>query len=857
MSPDPRIVAAVADWQSAAERGSPISVDDLCRDYPDIADHLQEAIRQLRPLYGQWATGAESGTAQPPDTARYQFQTIIGRGGMGEVWEGYDRLLDRRVAIEVARNRLGVPPGTPFRQEARLVAGLEHPSIVPVHDLGELQDGQSFFVMRLVEGKTLGELLHARPHPLHHLPHYLHVFEQVCQAVAVAHSRPVPIVHRDLKPSNVMVGPFGDVQVIDWGLAKFLHPKVGGGEQFDVAVGGNEAIGSAPVAMAGLETRTGDVKGTWAFMPPEQARGERGQVDVRADVFGLGGILCIILTGSPPFIAGELGKSGEGDLSEAFERIARSGTDAELIDLARQCLAPDPSHRPPNAGAVAHAVSAFRTGAEERAQEAARKQAAAEARAEAEAARADETTRRTAAEAEAARLDRAARERMVRDQAIASALLEQTEAALRSGNSERAADALNEAGRRIAEGRVDDLGIRLDQCRADHATLRELNRIDDARWMFNDGQLPPVGTVVLWLVTEFRRYGVVPGRTPSQEAAERINSSAIRERLLTSLEVWFVLGGRDPMVREILAAADPDEFRNAARYTSYSRAAGQWEARHRPVPAEQPGWFAVAHGDDRSLDVATRERLLLAFHRVRPDSLPVLMTLAGLAPAGSPAFADRSAGWYRAALAVAPRSSVARNNLGAALKDRGDVGAAIAEFEEAVGLDPGNAHAHSNLGCGLVGRDPKRAVTECREAVRLNPGDAVAHSNLGSCLIADGDQEGALVSFRRAVELDPAYAKAQNNLGSCLHHLGDRAGAIKSYRAAIRLDPGYALAHYNLGVVYHELGEYQEVAVAARKALECEPTNANARGLLESAVQKLPRQHWRITDSAQTRRSEG
>src|SRR5262249_38149662 len=107
-----------------------------------------------------------------------------------------------------------------FEEEARHVSGLEHPSIVPIYDLGELPDGRPFFVMKLVHGPTLAELLGARTSLAEDLPRWVEVLEQVCEAVAFAHTR--GLIHRDIKPSNVMVGSFGEVQVMDWGLAKFL-----------------------------------------------------------------------------------------------------------------------------------------------------------------------------------------------------------------------------------------------------------------------------------------------------------------------------------------------------------------------------------------------------------------------------------------------------------------------------------------------------------------------------------------------------------------------------------------------------------------------------------------------------------
>src|SRR5262249_39077870 len=144
--------------------------------------------------------------------------------------------------------------------------------------------------MKLIEGRTLAELLRQRASPEDDLPHWLGVFETVCQTLAYAHSQGV--IHRDLKPHNVMVGAFGEAQVMDWGLARVLGTPDPG----------QAADGCAETKTPWEQlTQSGEVMGTPAYMPPEQARGERGCVNQRSDVFGLGAILCEILTGRPPF----------------------------------------------------------------------------------------------------------------------------------------------------------------------------------------------------------------------------------------------------------------------------------------------------------------------------------------------------------------------------------------------------------------------------------------------------------------------------------------------------------------------------------------------------------------------------
>jgi serine/threonine protein kinase len=185
---------------------------------------------------------------------------------MGTVFRAHDAELDRDVAVKVLRF-----PGSPdwverFHQEARTIAALEHPGIVPVHDAGILPDGRAFYVMTMVRGRRLDAHLAS----LASLADRLRLFQRVIEPVAFAHSRGV--VHRDLKPANIMVGPFGEVLVMDWGLAQLP--------------------GSGP--------EPGVILGTAGFMAPEQARGDGHGVDARADVYALGAMLTELLRVGPP-----------------------------------------------------------------------------------------------------------------------------------------------------------------------------------------------------------------------------------------------------------------------------------------------------------------------------------------------------------------------------------------------------------------------------------------------------------------------------------------------------------------------------------------------------------------------------
>jgi len=214
--------------------------------------------------------------AELPDLGgtRYQVLGRLGHGGMGSVYRVADGVLGREVALKVIAfpDRDGGFADRLVR-EARILAQLEHPGIVPVHDAGTLPDGRVFYTMKLVNGQRIDEHVQR----LAALNEKLRLFQRICEPVAFAHAHGV--LHRDLKPQNIMVGPFGEVLVMDWGLSKVIA---------DDAL----AIPNADSASPGESTTGhGAVLGTPGYMSPEQARGEAATLDRRSDIFSLGAIL--------------------------------------------------------------------------------------------------------------------------------------------------------------------------------------------------------------------------------------------------------------------------------------------------------------------------------------------------------------------------------------------------------------------------------------------------------------------------------------------------------------------------------------------------------------------------------------
>ena len=241
---------------------------------------------------------------------RYEDIGFIGMGGMGEVRRVWDCVMNRSLAMKILRKDLLDREDliARFREEAEATAQLEHPAIVPIHDLGNLPDGRVFFTMKEIRGRTLLDVID-EVHTASadrwetgpagwNLVKIVGVFAQVCDAIAYAHSRNV--LHRDLKPSNVMVGAFGEVAVMDWGLAKIQGSTAGGfGDSVAMATGTGPVITGR--SREGWVTRYGSIAGTPNYMPPEQATGEHGRVGPWSDVYALGAILYHILADRPPF----------------------------------------------------------------------------------------------------------------------------------------------------------------------------------------------------------------------------------------------------------------------------------------------------------------------------------------------------------------------------------------------------------------------------------------------------------------------------------------------------------------------------------------------------------------------------
>lgn len=300
-----------------------------------------------------------SGAGQRPEFQRFEIVGEIGVGGMGVVHKVYDKIMFRQVAMKVMHSHLVENPDhrRRFLQEAHITGQLDHPNIVPVYDLGAIDQDRAFIIMKLIDGETLSRLLQpSRDQQLIGPPleEFLQIFLKICDAIDFAHSR--GIIHRDLKPSNIMVGAHGEAYVMDWGIAMILDAAAKKAAQTPLV--------SSP-ATRQMDS-AGSLMGTAAYMAPEQAYSRIEDIDVRTDVFGLGGILYEILTGQPPHPGDkpeiQLQMARAGEVMPPEQAAPRRRLPPGLCQIAMRALARNRQDRHPDVRSLKEDVRAFLRG---------------------------------------------------------------------------------------------------------------------------------------------------------------------------------------------------------------------------------------------------------------------------------------------------------------------------------------------------------------------------------------------------------------------------------------------------------------------------------------------------------------
>ncbi|HZV06064.1 MAG TPA: tetratricopeptide repeat protein [Gemmataceae bacterium] len=806
------------------------------------------------------------------DLRGYQLIEKLGGGGMGDVYRCCDPALGRDLAIKVmtAEYRGIDVAERRFLREARIAGSLQHPNIVPVHNLGRLSGGLLHYTMRLVRGTTFADILKEEAGKPERLPYLLSIFEKICQAVAYAHSKRV--IHRDLKPLNVMVGRrFGEVQVMDWGLAKVLKPDDAAAEYEATTDAAGTRIpveADTPVDLS----RAGSGFGTPAYMPPEQALGEWDMVDERADVFALGSILCEILTTQPAY-SGTDGdevhrRAKRGDVTQALGCLQQCGADSALVALCRECLSLSRDDRPRDANVVADRVKTYQAEVQERLRQAELERVAAETRAREEQARsvveqerAKEALARAAAEAERAReaQQRAKAERRAKRRTLALAALvlvllagvggalwwrqQQIEKAdMTVGNGLAQAELLAEQAwadplqtdryrqalevarmaaqladnaSAAARQRAAELIARLE--REKDAAIKDqqlLAALLDVRGPREGPKYQSVGKDMMMALTE---------PTADEQFTAAFRRWGLDVNSIPTSEAATLLQARPaPVVTEVIAALD--------EWASERRRQGQAKQQWQPLSDLATVLDSNPGSKQRELrEIVVRGRLPLerALGILSTSLRPVPLSIE--LPLGQ----DR-----RRLVQLAQQTDPAAEpilgllTLVRAVRAAGEEGRAEQLMRAAIAARPGEVVLHHTLGQLLGAQQPPRwaEAVECyraARAVRSELGVSLARALLRS----DRESEG-LDLLAWLVRQTPTNPYLHLEMGYALADKGRLDEKITEYRQAIKLDSKYALAHSNLGSALVEKGQWDEAMAEFRQALALDPKFAPAHNNL-------------------------
>ena len=814
---------------------------------------------------------------------RYQVRSAIGEGGVGKVYLAHDTELGRTVALKFLREEHveNTSIVNRFVEEAQIGGQLNHPSILPVHDLGLWGSKIPFFSMKLVSGENLAQLLARRESTRDDHRRFLSIFEQVCQAVAYAHSRGV--IHRDLKPANVMVGHFGEVQVMDWGMAKVMDRDV----EEETPVGRDAPIATTRSGSDSAASVAGSVMGTPSYLAPEQARGQVDEIDERTDVFGLGAMLCEILTGLPPHVGvggdddDEVVRNAarDGDLIDAHSRLEDCGADAELVELTKRCLHTAKRERPRDASVVADSLSAYLAGVEERAREAHVAAALADEKAHS-ARRAQRLTLIIAGSVLLTLLFAGGffwiqNEQEKLHENLSSRTRVLTADIRRLVDEAKAASVNNLAGWTKARDRMAGVRTLMGSFDADSQLRERVQALEhelttgfeaansaaersarDAVMLRNleKAEIPIRKPDAAWSIRHYEKafeaYEIDLWQSPVESVAAAIRSTAITERVAVALDYWATveqsLNGdkseRAERLRRIARESDRDPERLRLRRLLFEGDA-DLAALKKIAKAAQPKEMSIPGVVLVARELAARgasieaTRLLESFWLWHPSSYVLAIELARAHMSSSPQNVDAARRALNAAVASNPRSTQAAYALGTAyvlLDRRADRAACVEANRRAVDLDPDYAPGHVHLATALFkSGELDSAIERFHAAIKLDGSNKHAHYNLGLALAESSDMKGAAKSFQRATEIDPLWAIAHCNRGHMHLRQNMFAEALASFTRGHELGSKlpawkwpYASGLWVAGT-HFQLGLRQDDPKAAmahyRKAIEFHP----------------------------------
>jgi eukaryotic-like serine/threonine-protein kinase len=884
-----------------------------------------------------------AGIESPPG---YELHGEIGSGGMGVVYRARDLELTRDVAVKILQPQFAPdsPTARRFVDEARITGRLQHPGIPAIYRVGSFPDGRPFLAMKLIAGRTLEDLLKNRtvvvarsdsPAGLENAAdgmfdrlaaflesgRFLAIFEHVAQAVAYAHEQGV--IHRDLKPANIMVGAFGEVQVMDWGIAK-------SGERQGTGV--SEA--GAPLATVEYSppgdyrtprsdlTQAGAVLGTPAYMPPEQAIGAVDQIGRHSDVFGLGAILCVILTGKPPYAGADAESNRQlaarAKLDDALARLNASGAEPELIALAKRCLAPEPGDRPANAREVAEAVEGLRADAERRARQAEMNRARAEVKSSEERKRRRVQyalafsvlglfaiagfgawwidSVRSQRRAEELQRDTERQTRLTTHERDVRAAFDEFQLRIREGHQQdddparwlvsletadfalRRAESLLEVGEPndSFKDTFADARETLARDKRDRLLILELNRIADSNEIRGMFPFPITEVTSRQFAAAFRAHGIDVLTVPSEEVVAWLKRHRLHKRLVIAIRNWYTThpewpndDGIDPErhapwhAPAAVAGAPPAIAAEVETQALLKKQQSQNSPRMRLAAIlknvtddEFPRrwWNAVELNDYETLRQLVRRpelgqlssRELSSFaDGLSPfgdngDVLDYLLTFAlerfpgefwvHLRKAHQDEYSNKTRDPHdatkgettlkhlTAALAIRPRSGVARVALGMEMLDaRKKDPAGLRMLYSAAEVDPSSPWPHIFIAMhALDERDWAGATRAIRESVRLDP-------DVGFFLVP-----AASLLYLASTTEDEKRPSEQE--------------VAQFVKELMEMHPRYPGGYYQLATFYYRAGDYRAALSWFRKAAVLTVSDHPMRVSIDRQIQKLERQ---------------
>jgi serine/threonine protein kinase/tetratricopeptide (TPR) repeat protein len=802
---------------------------DLREDLEALADaDLTQSLAVLttRPRAVEEADGTIRISVGVPSSRGTRFQVLraLSRGGMGVVSVALDSELDRTIALKEIRE--GAADNQEYRArflaEAEITGKLEHPGIIPIYGLGTYADGRPFYAMRLIRGEKTGSLMdaierfHREPDPEGRVVEFqglLRRFLDVCNALDYAHSKGV--LHRDLKPDNILLGPYGETLVVDWGLAKaagLAEPGVGEeSEQVRLKLSGS----------AVTPTRAGSAFGTPEYAPPEQMIGDLPSVGPRSDVYGLGAVLYSVMTGRAPFsrrgvdIVTLIRQVEHGEFPPP--RQVRPGLDKALEAICLKAMRTRPDERYESVRSLAadlenylaeEPVSAYLEPWTVRARRWAKRH-------------------RTLVTSSAAAL-------LVALVGLAGITAVQTKArndlAVKNGELERANTSLDEQRKRAEdrEGQAIVAVRRFGDAISKNASLKDNPALDSLR---KDLLKQPIGFF------KTLRDRLQADRDTRPESLHRLGGAAFDLAYLTS-----EIGDREDSLagyRESLSI-----FRKLAdahpRVADYRSDLG---LAHNNVGLQ-------LHDTGRTAEALSELEAALAVRQELADAHPEVDGYQGdlassynnlgvtLKDIGRPAETMKA---YRAALAIRQKLADAHpddpehldnlagshNNIGNLLSETGEPAASLKELESALAIRQKLADAHPDV-------------------AKYQSDVAAGHNNIGNRLRDSGEtvkalaaHESALAIYRKLADAHPSMTRFQNNVADARHNIGlllgdsDPAASLKSHESALAIyrkladanpsvtqfQNSLAVSHKNVGDRLDDLGKQDEAIRAYESAL--------------------------------------